>query len=86
MHHAVAEVVQVDALRRHVRTKQQARRASELVELLDGGNEFGVTHVAAHGDDLVRLQTQFAREVFAQEVEGEQALSEDNQAVVRLVG
>ena len=81
----VALVVQVDALRRHVRADQQAQRAGRVAEVVHHPLLVHVAQAAVEHRDLIRAETQVGGEPFAQPRQRFDALGEDRQPVRRVV-
>ena len=87
MDQPVAEIVEVDAFRCHVRRHQQPQRRGFIPEGLHQRLLLHVGHVAARQrGDLVLFQPQIGLQAFAQEFQGGDAFGEDYQPVVLFPG
>ena len=81
MDEAVAEVVEIQALRRHVRTEQQPQGILQTPEALDDLLLRGIRELAVHERDLLVAQVQIALQLTMQPAQGLKALGEHHHTV-----
>ena len=79
--HPVAEEVEVDALRGHVGGDEEPNRGLFLAEVLDDPLLLDVGQAAVEHLDLFSLQAEVRRQVLFEELQGLDALGEDDQPV-----
>ncbi len=79
VYESVAEVMEIQALGRHVRTEQQPQRILPAPEALDDLLLRGIGKLAMHERDLLVVQAQIALQLTMQPAQGLEALGEHDQ-------
>ena len=81
---SVAEVMEIQALGRHIRTEQQPQGILPAPEALDDLLLRGIGELAVHERDLLVVQAQIALQLTMQPAQGLKALGEHDHAVCRI--